>query len=184
MVFASAGWIYEPQFDVIADVVEMAIAPDVKRVDGGRTAALLGRTIVGAACGVRIDFVGRPVKNVNPTAIGSPTGDARGEMLIGVSNAAIVLFAEGILWRIGIGIATAPEFFDVLFAFFVVGEAEKGRALIGSDDVGDFLVEPIGIGSAFFGELLGLLLAALRAFRPVWGGAAGLERMWGMRGRV
>ena len=108
MVFAGAGGIDKPEFDVVADVFEMAIAPDIEGIDGGGAAALFGGTVVGAAGGVGIDFVGRAPEDIDVAAIGFPAGDSGGEAVVGVSDAAIVFFTLGVIGRVGIGIAAAP----------------------------------------------------------------------------
>ncbi len=76
-----------------------------------------------------------------------------------------MLFTRGVIGRIGIGIAAAPEFFDKLIALFVGGEAEEGVAFFLGDDVDRFLGEPSVVGSAFLGQFAGLLIAIFRALR-------------------
>ncbi|MGB2672231.1 MAG: hypothetical protein WA621_07590 [Candidatus Acidiferrum sp.] len=165
MIFAGTSGIDEFDFDVVANVFEMAIAPEFPGISGGGAAALLRGTIVSAAGGMGFDFVGRSPEDVDVPAIGFPAGDAGGEVLVGVGDAAIVFFAIGIIRGIRIGIAAAPEIFDLLFALFVSGEAKECVALFLGDDVRDLFGEPNGVGIAFLGELLGLLFAVLGAFR-------------------
>ena len=90
-------------------------------------------------------------------------------MLVGVGDAAVVFFLEGVFGGIGIGIAALPELLDELLAFFVGLEMQEGVALFGGDDVDDVFVEPLLIlGIEFviqifvsFGALLGGLFRGL-----------------------
>ena len=68
---------------------------------------------------MRFDFVGRAVRDVDAAAIGLPAGDAGSVMLVGVSDAAVVLFLELVLYGVGSGIAAQPELLDELLALFV-----------------------------------------------------------------
>ena len=72
----------------------IAIAPVFEWIGGGFAAAFIRRTLVGAAGGMRLDFVRRAPHDVNPAAIGFPAGNARGVMLVGIGDAAIVLFLK------------------------------------------------------------------------------------------
>jgi len=63
-------------------------------------------------------------------------------MLVGVRDAAIVLFLEVIVRQIRVAAAAQPELFDELLAFFVRFQLEKGAALFRRDDVDDILVQP------------------------------------------
>ena len=85
------------------------------------------------------------------SAVGFPTGDAGGEAFVGVGDATIVLFAEGVLRGVEIGIAAAPELLDEQLALFVGGEMQEGVVLFLGDDVDGFLGEPGVVGGAFFG---------------------------------
>ena len=69
-------------------------------------------------------------------------------MLVGIGDAAVVLFFELVLFRIGRGIAAQPELLDELVALFVVGELGEGGALFIGDDVAHVLVEPFLVGLA------------------------------------
>jgi hypothetical protein len=151
VIFAGAVGVDEFDFDVFANVFEVAVAPEFPGIGGGRAAALLGWAIVGAAGGVRLDFVRRAPEDVDVAAIGFPAGDAGGEAFVGVGDAAVVLFAVGVFGGVRVGIAAAPEVFDVLLALFVGGETQEGVVLFFRDDVGDFFAEPSVVGSAFFG---------------------------------
>ena len=53
-------------------------------------------------------------------AVGLPAGLAGGKMLVGVSDAPVVLFAELVLWRVRIGVAAQPEVLDECVALLVV----------------------------------------------------------------
>ncbi len=129
----------------------MAVAPEFPRISGSCSSTLLGGAIVGAAGGMRIDLIGRSPEDVDMAAIGFPAWDARGEAFVGVGNAAIVLFAVGILRRIRIGIAAAPEFLDELIALFVGSQTKEGVFFFFSDNVNRFFSEPDVAGRALLG---------------------------------
>src|SRR5580704_8008075 len=82
-------------------------------------------------------------------------------MLVGIGDAAIVLFFEGILGRIRVWIAAQPELLDELLALFVGLQAEEGAALFRRDDVGYIFVEPLFIGSVQLFVELGFAATAL-----------------------
>src|SRR5580700_2723741 len=120
-----------------------------------------------------LDFVGWAPEDVHVAAIGFPARNTGGETFVGVGDAAIVFFTVAVFGRIWIGIAPAPEFLDVLFAFFVGGEAQEGVVFFLGDNVRDLFRQPGGVGSAFLGEFSGLLLVVLLPAR-----FAGRIRSW------
>ncbi len=75
-------------------------------------------------------------------AVSLPAGLAGRVVLVGVSDAPIMLFAEFVLRRIRIGIAPQPEVFDKGVALLVVRESLEGLALFVGDDVGHILIQP------------------------------------------
>src|SRR3981189_421542 len=68
-------------------------------------------------------------------------------MLVGVGNAAVVLFFEIILRQIGVAAAPEPELLDELLALFVGIQLEESVALFRRDDIGDVLAEPLPVGA-------------------------------------
>src|SRR5882762_2807223 len=68
-------------------------------------------------------------------------------MLVGVGNAALVLFLELILRQIGVAAAPQPELFDELLALFVGIQLKESVALIRRDDIGDVLAKPLPVGA-------------------------------------
>ena len=110
---------------------------------------------------MRIDFVWRAPHDVDAAAIGFPARDARGVVLVGIGDAAVVLFLKGILGRIRVRIAAQPELLDKLFALFVGLQAEEGAAFFGGDDVGYVLVQPLFIGGVQLFVELGFAATAL-----------------------
>lgn len=137
MKLARAAWVDKFQLDVVAYVLEMAIAPQFSRIRCGRTASLPHRSVVCAARRVRFNFVRRPPKYVDVAAIGSPAGNAGGKVLVGVCDSAIMLFFVGIFAKIGIRVPHLPEMFDELFAFFIGAEFRKCSTLVRCNDVGN-----------------------------------------------
>ena len=102
--------------------------------------------LVAAAGGMRLDFVGRAEGDVDAAAVGLPAGNARGEALVGVGDAAVVLFLELVLGGVRRGVAAQPELLDELLALFVRLQALEGVPLLVGDDVGDVLVQPLAVG--------------------------------------
>ena len=142
------------------DSFHVMVGPIVEPVDRGLSAAFGHRTVISAACGVGLDLIRRAPHDVNPAAIRSPPGNARGEPLIGVGDAAVVLFLEFVFDGVRGGIAPLPECLDELLALFVGLQLQERRALFVGNDVGDFLFQPflVGSGELFF-ELPQVFLA-------------------------
>src|ERR1043165_8423429 len=145
-VLAGHGRIDELDDNVAAHALDVAVAPLFARERRRRAAAFLGRPFVAAAAGMRFLFVGRTVRNVHAAAVGLPTGDARREILIGVGDAAVVLFLELVFHRVRGGVAAQPEVLDELLALFIGLQPLEGGALFIGDDVRDVLVEPLAVG--------------------------------------
>src|SRR6202162_1984111 len=126
-------------------------------------AALFGRPLVGPTGGVRLDLVCRAMNDVDAAAVRLPSGDARSEVLVGISDAAVVLFLEFILDGVGSGVAAQPELLDELLALLVGAELEEGLPLFVGDDVQDVFLEPLLIrGVQLFEKLPVALLLLLR----------------------
>src|SRR5258706_579584 len=114
--------------------------------------------VISAGGRMGFDFIGRPVGDVHAAAVRLPRRNARGETLVGVGDAAIVLFAELVLFRIRRRIAAQPELLDELLALFVGGQPAERFPLFVADDVDDLFVQPLLIRSL---ELLAQLLFLL-----------------------
>ena len=83
-------------------------------------------------------------------------------MLIGISNALVVLFFIFVFFGVRGRIAALPEGFDKVVALFIVRELPEGGALFVGDDVNDVFVEPLLVRLAqFLLESLLILLALL-----------------------
>ena len=65
---------------------------------------------------MRFDFVGRAEGDVDAAAIGLPSGDTGGVPLVGVGDAAVVLFLVLVLGGVGRRVAAQPELLDELLA--------------------------------------------------------------------
>ena len=66
-------------------------------------------------------------------------------MVVGVCDAAVVLFLKLVLFGVRGGVAPQPELFDKLFALFVRSQALEGGLLLIGDDVDDVFVQPFPI---------------------------------------
>src|SRR5207253_7678299 len=117
--FARHGGVDEFDNNVGSDTLDPAIPPLLERIGGGSATALFGRTLIGAAGGMVLDFVRRPIGDVDAATVRLPSGDTRRVALVGVRNAAVVLFFEFVFSSVGRGIAAQPELLDELLALLV-----------------------------------------------------------------
>ena len=97
---------------------------------------------------MRINLIRLAIDDVDAAAIGSPAGNARREVLVGVSDALVVLFLVFVLFGVRRGVAALPEGFNEVVALLVVGELLEGRALFVGDDPDDVLFQPLLISFA------------------------------------
>ena len=97
---------------------------------------------------MRINLIRLAIDDVDAAAIGSPAGNARREVLVGVSDALVVLFLVFVLFGVRRGIAALPEGFNEVVALLVVGELLERRALFVGDDPDDVLFQPLLISFA------------------------------------
>ena len=89
-------------------------------------------------------------------------------MLVGIGDAAVVLFFKGVFRRILVWIPALPEGFDKLLARFVRIEVEECAALFRRDNVRYVFVEPLLVrGIEFVVEVLVFLLAFFSGFLRV-----------------
>src|ERR1035438_7893927 len=92
-----------------------------------------------------LNFIGRPVRDVDAAAIGLPAWDVRRKMLVRVCDAAVVLLLELVLGGAGSGIAPLPKLFDEVLALLVRLEPLECRPFLIGDDVDDILGKPLSI---------------------------------------
>src|SRR3954454_18096499 len=95
---------------------------------------------------MRLDLICRSEGDVHAAAIGLPARDTRGEVLVRISDTAVVLFLVLVLYGVRRTITAEPKLFDELIAFFIVGEREECLAFLVRNDVGHVLVEPGFVG--------------------------------------
>ncbi len=181
-IFAAHAGVDEFDDDFLADAFDVAIAPVFKGEGRGLAAAFFHGAFVGAARGMRLDFIGLAVHDVDAAAIGLPAGHAGGEMLVGVGDALVVLFLIFVLFGVGGGIAALPEGFNEVVALFVVRELLEGGALFVGDDVDDVLVEPLLVDLAHFRLERALILLALFLIDRAVEGIDGVGGRLGLRG--
>src|SRR6266849_357195 len=160
-VLAAHGGVYKLDVYVVADSIDVAVAPLFKRVGGSGSATFFERPFVGAAGGVGLNFIGRAVDDIDAATIGFPTGDAGRKTLVGVGDAPVVFFLELVFFGIGSRVATEPELFDELLALIVGAEAFPSLLFLIRDDVGNVLIEPLFVGSFELFAQLFFLFAAL-----------------------
>src|SRR5260370_8927591 len=90
-----------------------------------------------------LNLIGGTPDNVNAVTVRFPAGDAGSKMLIGIGQAAIVFFANGIDWGFRFGIAIAPENFLKLLALLLGANFQDGPRLPASDNLRDFVQHPV-----------------------------------------
>ena len=105
MVVVAHATVDELEIDVLADSFEIPVMPGFEGESTGVSPSLVHRPLVVAAGRVAFNLIGRAPYDVNATAIRLPTRHARRELLVSLSNASIMLFAELIFRCIGSGIA-------------------------------------------------------------------------------
>src|SRR5208283_1184083 len=124
-----------------------------------------------------VDLIRRAKHDVNPAAVGLPPRDAGGEVLVGISDAPVVLFFKLVLVGVGRGIAALPEGLDELVALLVVRKLHEGGSFFVRDNPAYVLVQPLPIGLAQLNlECLGVgfpLLFRDRALEWIYRGSLG-----------
>ena len=150
VVVAALASIHKLQIDVLPDALEITVVPRLEGEGGGFAAAFFHRPLVAAAGGMRVNGVGRAPGDVNPPAVRLPAGLAGRIVLVGVGDATIVLFAEFVLRRILVGVATQPEVLDESVALLVVAERPERLALLVGNDVAHILLQPRLVGPLQF----------------------------------
>ena len=143
-VFAGKGAIHEFDDDFLSQIypVQVTVSPGDEGMGAGLSSPFPVGPVVGASPVVGLDLVRWTVHDVHAPAIGLPAHLARGETLIGVGDAPVVLVPELVDHGVRIGIPSQPELLDELVALLVVGQTVEGVSLIGSNNVGDVLLEP------------------------------------------
>ena len=117
--------------------------------------------------GMIVDFVGRPVGDINAAAVGLPSGNTGSVVLVGVGDAAVVLFLELVFDGVRAGIAAQPEVLDEALALLIGLQPHEGGPFLVGDDVDDVLVQPLAIRRGqLFAQRLFLGLALLIGHRP------------------
>src|SRR5436190_2112311 len=108
---------------------------------------------------MRFFLVRRAEHNVDASAVGLPSGDAAGEMFVGVGDPRVIFLAILIGIGVWIGIAAQPELFDELFAFVVSLQGVECLALFVGDNPTDIFVLPAFVDAldAFLASLIVLL---------------------------
>src|ERR1700733_3544661 len=120
---------------------------------------------------MRVDFIGWTVLDVNHAAVGLPPRNTRGIVVVGVSNAAVMLFFVFVFLGIRRGVAPQPELLHKLLALLVGFQPLERLPFLVSDDVADILIQPflprtrqflfqrlLFAGNFFFGQRFGVRL--------------------------
>ncbi len=145
VVPAHAG-VHKFQVDVFADAFQIAVVPDLEGVGRRFAAAFIHGSLVGTPRGVGIGRIGLAEGDIHVAAIRLPARLAGGEMLVGVGDAAIMLFAKLVFRGVGIGIAAQPELLDEGFSFLIVAQVLERPPFIIADDVAHILFKPGLVG--------------------------------------
>src|SRR5271165_1692904 len=143
VVFARAAGIHEFENDVLANSFQIAPAPGFPGIGCGGTPALFHRPVVSSTHGMRVHLIGRAPHDVHAAAIGLPTRNAGGIMLVGVCDATVVLFFKVVIREVGITAPPKPELLDSLLALFVGIKLKEGFPLLWRNDIDDVLIQPL-----------------------------------------
>src|SRR4029077_9313897 len=100
-----------------------------------RPAAFFGRSVIRAARGVRLNLIRGTPYDVHVTPVRLPSWNSRSIVLIGISDAAVVLFLEIVVRQVGIAAAPQPKLFNELLALFVRLQLQKSGPLFRRDNV-------------------------------------------------
>src|SRR5205823_8222426 len=92
-IFATAGWIYEFNFNSRSHAGQVTIEPAFKRIGRSRATALVRFTVVSSAGRVGFSLVRLSIHDVDAAAVRFPAGDAGGIVLVGVSDALVIFLA-------------------------------------------------------------------------------------------
>ena len=101
---------------------KIAIVPDLKGEGRGFAAALIHGPLVSASGRVRFDRVGLAKGNIDVSAIRLPSWLSGCKVFIGIGDAPVMLFAEFVFGRVGIGVAAQPELLDEGVPLLIVAQ--------------------------------------------------------------
>src|SRR5204862_8012081 len=118
---------------------------------------------------LRRNLIRRHVDDVDSAAVGFPAGDAGGEVLVGVGDAAVLFFFELVFYGVSGGVTPLPESFDEVIALLVIRRLLEGGALFVRNDVSYVFIKPFFVTAADF------LLEALFVFLPLLLGQRAFE---------
>ena len=144
-VFPAQAAVHELDDDLGAEVgtLNVAVAPLDVRVFDRPTAPFVEIPKGHVAAVKGLDGIGRSPGDIDPAAIGLPSGLARGKPLVGVGDAPVVLVAGLVDHGVGSGVPAQPELLHELVALIVRLQLVEGGLLLGSDDVQDILLQPL-----------------------------------------
>src|SRR5690348_13274232 len=153
--FAGTAGIHKFQFNVLSDALDVMVGPILEGIGLRFTAALIQRSLVVLALCMALERVRLAVHDVDAAAICPPSRDTRGEMLVGISDAAVVLLLNRIIDRVWVRTAPLPKLLDEVFTLLVCLQLQKSSALRIGNDVDDVFVEPLFVrGRQFLQNLL------------------------------
>ena len=143
MIIPAHAGIHELDVDVVAHAGQITVVPHLER-EGRRVAAtFLHRTVVVSARRVRVDRVRLAVRDIDVAAVGLPSRLARGEVLVGIGNAGVMLILELVVVGVRVRVPAQPELLDELVPLLIVGQALEGPLLFVRDDPADIFVQPL-----------------------------------------
>src|SRR6185312_90987 len=142
-ILAAHALVHKFDFNVVANSIDVAVAPIFERIRGGFAATFINGTFIAAARWVGVDFRGLAVLDVYAPAVRPPSGNARCIVIVGIGDTAVVFVFEFVLGRIRGGIAALPEGLNKMVALFVVRELHEGLFFLVSNNVGHVFVHPL-----------------------------------------
>src|SRR6185437_7901258 len=112
VIVAALAGVDELDVNVVADALDIPVMPGLKGERRGLASAFIHGALIGAAGRVGVGTVRLAVGDVYVAPIGLPARLASSEVLVGVGDPAVVLFAEFVLGGFRIRIAAEPEVLD------------------------------------------------------------------------
>src|SRR5580700_1279852 len=180
VIFTRTARIHELQNNVLANSFQITPPPSFPWIGGGRAPAFFHRPIVGTARGVGIYLICWTPHDVHATTVRFPARNPGGKVLVGVSDAAVVLFFKIVVRKIGIAAAPQPELLDKLLALFIGIKLQEGIPFFWRNDIDHVLVQPLFVLAVEFFEGLARFLFLL--FALLFGKGLRRRRIYGILG--
>ena len=129
-VLIGAGSIDELDFDSRPHSFQMAVKPHLEGIGVGSPPTFFELSLIGSPLRVLLESVRFPEQDIDHPPVGSPALDTGMVFVVGVGNAAIVLFLELVDGGPGVEIPAEPELLDEVVLFLAGREIVKNLSLV------------------------------------------------------